>query len=240
MLDRVSQDANHGPYRLDVRPAYAVAADHLRRAIHLAEFKPGDKFPPERQHAEQLGISRVTLREAIRVLESEGYVEVRRGSAGGVTVLGSQQSPAQLRDELRARLDELLDIQRFRAVNERLAAELAAERATEDELAALDDSVAALERSENLGEFRQADSAFHLGIAAAARSPLLAAAVEQGRAAAFNIADALDPHMASTSLKAHRRILDAIRARDPKAAGRAMDAHMKRTATELRAFTREP
>ena len=57
------------------------AADHLRRAIHLGEFKPGDKFLPERQHAEQLGISRVTLREAIRVLEAEGYVEVRRGSA---------------------------------------------------------------------------------------------------------------------------------------------------------------
>jgi GntR family transcriptional regulator, transcriptional repressor for pyruvate dehydrogenase complex len=234
----MTQPASRGVHRLEVRPAYAIAADHLRRAIHIGEFKPGDKFLPERQHAEQLGISRVTLREAIRVLEAEGYVEVRRGSAGGVTVLGSKQSPAQLRNALRARLDELLDVQQFRAVNERLAAELAAERATLDDLARLEDSVVALEKSENLGEFRQADSAFHLGIAAAARSPLLAAAVEQGRSTMFDIADALDPYMTSTSLKAHRRILKAIRGRDAKAAGRAMDAHVQHTTQELIEFTR--
>lgn len=233
----MNQGVSNGSRRLDIRPAYAVATDHLRRAIHLGEFKPGDKFLPERQHAEQLGISRVTLREAIRVLEAEGYVEVKRGSAGGVTVLGSQQSSTQLRQVLRSRLEELLDLQRFREVNERLAAELAAERASATEIAALEASVVDLERSTNLGEFRQADSAFHLGIAAAARSPLLATAIEQVRTAMFDVADALDPHMTSTSLKAHRRILEAIRARDARAAGRAMTAHIKRTSQELVEFT---
>lgn len=235
----MNRGASNGSQRLDIRPAYAVATDHLRRAIHLGEFKPGDKFLPERQHAEQLGISRVTLREAIRVLEAEGYVEVKRGSSGGVTVLGSEQSSAQLREVLRSKLEELLDLQRFREVNERLAAELAAERATAAELAAFEASIADLEQSTNLGEFRQADSAFHLGIAAAARSPLLGAAIEQARTAMFDVADALDPHMASTSLKAHRRILEAIRAKDAKAAGRAMEAHIKRTSRELIEFTDE-
>ncbi|HEX3240823.1 MAG TPA: FCD domain-containing protein [Solirubrobacterales bacterium] len=231
--------SNGGSQRLDIRPAYAVATDHLRRAIHLGEFKPGDKFLPERQHAEQLGISRVTLREAIRVLEAEGYVVVKRGSAGGVTVLGSQQSSAQLRQILRARLDELLDLQRFREVNERLAAELAAERATPSEIAELEATIVDLEQSANLGEFRQADSEFHLGIAAAARSPLLHTAIEQVRTAMFDVADALDPHIASTSPKAHRRILDAIRKKDAKAAGRAMESHIKRTSRELIEFTDE-
>lgn len=235
----MNRGASNGSQRLDIRPAYAIATDHLRRAIHLGEFKPGDKFLPERQHAEQLGISRVTLREAIRVLEAEGYVEVKRGSAGGVTVLGSQQSSAQLRQLLRSRLQELLDMQRFREVNERLAAELAAERASASEVAALDASVVDLEQSTSLGEFRQADSEFHLGIAAAARSPLLATAIEQVRTAMFDVADALDPHIASTSPKAHRRILEAIRAKDAKAAGRAMASHIKRTSRELIEFTDE-
>lgn len=235
----MNRGASNGSRRLDLRPAYAVASDHLRRAIHLGEFKPGDKFLPERQHAEQLGISRVTLREAIRVLEAEGYVEVKRGSAGGVTVLGSQQSSAQLRHSLRPRLNELLDLQRFREVNERLAAQLAAERATDAEIAVLEASVIDLEQSTNLGEFRQADTVFHLGIAAAAKLPLLESAIEQVRTATFDVADALDPHMAVTSLKAHRRILDAIRARDAKAAGRAMESHIKRTSRELIEFTEE-
>lgn len=231
---------SNGSRRLDIRPAYVVATDHLRRAIHLGEFKPGDKFLPEREHAEQLGISRVTLREAIRVLETEGYVEVKRGSAGGVTVLGPQQSSAQLRQLLRSRLQELLDLQRFREVNERLAAELAAERASTSEIAELETAVVDLEQSTNLGEFRQADSEFHLGIAAAVGLPLLVTTIEQVRTAMFDVADALDPHIASTSPKAHRRILDAIRAKDPKTAGRAMGSHIKRTSRELIEFTDEP
>lgn len=233
----MNRSASNGSRRVDVRPAYAVVTDHLRRAIHLGEFKPGDKFLPERQHAEQLGVSRVTLREAIRVLETEGYVVVKRGSAGGVTVLGSQQSSAQLRELLRSRREELLDFQRFREVNEQLAAELAAERASEAEIAALEASVVDLERSSNLGEFRQADSVFHLGIAAASKSPLLETAIQQVRTAMFDVADALDPHMTSTSLRAHRRILEAIRARDARAAGRAMRAHIRRTSQELVEFT---
>lgn len=234
----MNQEVFRGPQRLEVQPAYAVAVHHIRRAIHLGEYKPGDKLLPERQHAEQLGVSRVTLREAIRVLEGEGYVKVRRGSAGGVTVLSPQHSQGELREQLRLRLDELLDIQRFRAVNERLAAQLAAERATKDDIRDLEESTELLAKSQDLGEFRRADSAFHLGIAAAARSPLLATAVEEGRAAMFGIADALDAAVAvASSLKAHQRILGAIRDGDAAAAGRAMAAHVERTSRELEEFT---
>src|SRR4029079_3166877 len=68
-------------------PAYELVLEQLRRSIQLGHFLPGDKLPPERDLARQLGVSRTTVREAVRVLEGEGAVEIRRGSAGGIVLL---------------------------------------------------------------------------------------------------------------------------------------------------------
>ncbi len=79
-----------GSVRLDpvaTVPAYELVLEQLRRSINLGHFGPGDKLPPERDLARQLGVSRTTVREAVRVLEGEALVEVRRGSTGGITVL---------------------------------------------------------------------------------------------------------------------------------------------------------
>jgi GntR family transcriptional repressor for pyruvate dehydrogenase complex len=220
--------------RIEVSPAYAVVVERLRRAIHLGQYSPGDKFPPERRHAERLGVSRVTLREAIRVLEGEGYVQTRRGSAGGVTVLASRESRGRLRDRLRESLDELHAIQAFRLVNERLAAERAATRVTAQDLAAIEASVDSMARASNVGEFRQSDSFFHLRIAAAADCELLRQAVEHARAAMFHPLDALDYElMLDDAVKGHRKILAALRAGDPTRAGRAMSSHIRTTSREL-------
>src|ERR1700722_13904414 len=68
-------------------PVYGLVVDKLRRAIHTGSFVPGDKLSPERALPKQHGVSRASVREAIRVLECEGYVEPRRGSSGGIIVL---------------------------------------------------------------------------------------------------------------------------------------------------------
>ena len=69
--------------RVELSPAYELVVECIRRAIHIGTYIPGDKLPPERLLAEHLGVSRTTLREAVRVLASEGYVESRRGAHGG-------------------------------------------------------------------------------------------------------------------------------------------------------------
>lgn len=158
------------PPPLEVPPAYEVVLEHLRREIQLGKYPPGEKFPPERAHAELLGVSRVTLREAIRALEGEGYVETRRGATGGVAVLDRREPPEQLRDRLRWSIDELESISDFRIANERCAAERAAKRISGADLDELEDSIRALEESETIGQFRLADSRFHLGIAQASRT----------------------------------------------------------------------
>ena len=68
-----------------VRPASAcdLVVEQLRRAIHLGRFVAGDKLPPERELAKQLGVSRTTVRDAVKILEGEGLVQSKRGAAGG-------------------------------------------------------------------------------------------------------------------------------------------------------------
>jgi DNA-binding FadR family transcriptional regulator len=219
---------------LAVPPTYELVLNRLRRAIHLGIYGPGDKLPTERAHAEQLGISRVTLREAIRALEGEGYVETRRGSMGGVTVLDRKEPRGQLRRRLRDDIEQLQAVADFRLATERCAAERAATRVSDDDIAALERAIDALRDSSSIGSFRQADSFFHLRIAEAADCELLRQAVEDARAAMFMPLDALDfKLMHSTSVRAHEKVLQALKEADAAKAGRAMASHLRRTNDEL-------
>src|SRR5258708_34705519 len=90
-----------GIERVEHVPVYGLVVDQLRRAIHSGAFVPGDKFPPERELSKQVGVSRASVREAIRVLEGEGYVETRRGASGGVIVLDRAQTEDRLAEGIR-------------------------------------------------------------------------------------------------------------------------------------------
>lgn len=227
--------------RLEIPPAYEVVVDRLRRTILLSVYGPGDKFPPERIHAEQLGVSRVTLREAIRVLEGEGLVEARRGATGGVVVLDRRVSADALRRRVRESLAELEGISDFRLANERCAAQRAATRITPEQLEGLEASIRAMRDCDRVAEFRAADSSFHVGIAQAADCALLRRAVEDARIELFTYLDALDYELAlPTTISAHRRILDALRAADANRAGRAIERHLKTTWDEVLAAIEEP
>jgi len=115
-------------------PAHELVLAQLRRSIHLGHFGAGDKLPPERELAKLLGVSRTTVREAVRVLEGEGLVEIRRGSSGGISVKPQSMG----RTELRRRMREFEEIIEFRLAVEPMAARLAAERRTKTVIAALD------------------------------------------------------------------------------------------------------
>lgn len=219
---------------LKIPPAYEVVVQELRRAIHLGLYRPGDKLPPERVHATMLGVSRVTLREAIRVLEGEGYLRTKRGSHGGVFVLDPGESRPRVLERLREDSDELSAIAEFRLVNERLAAERAATRISPEQLEYLATSIEALRASESIGDFRRADSQFHLAIAGAADCGLLQKAVEDSRAAMFLPLDVVDLKVVHpSSLKAHNRILRALEEGSAKDAGRHMASHLSATNQEL-------
>ncbi|MGH3327699.1 MAG: FadR/GntR family transcriptional regulator, partial [Streptomycetales bacterium] len=93
-------------------------AEYLRSLIHRGELGPGDRLPAERELAERLGVARVSLREAIRILQDGGYVEVRRGARGGTFVTELRRPVEDWRARMREHTGEIDDIIDFRTALE--------------------------------------------------------------------------------------------------------------------------
>src|SRR6266705_6369610 len=137
---------------------------------------------PSRAQARQVGVSRASVREAIRVLEGEGYVETRRGASGGMVVLDRAQTEDRLAEIIRQQLPEIEQVIDFRLAVEVGAARLAAVRRTDADLARLDAAFETLAASRETRRFRAADSAFHQGIAQAARNEWMERSIADARA----------------------------------------------------------
>ena len=223
--------------RTPVKPVavHEIVEARVRRAIRLGRYIPGDRLPSERDLAKRLGVSRLAIREALRTLHDEGYVESRRGAAGGSVVLQAEESIQDLRDQLRRRVREFEDILDFRAAVEGATARLCAERHDAESLRHLHASLREMEASTTLPEFRRADSSFHTTIASAARNAMLEDAVERGREAMFLPMDALDFDFAlRNSLRAHAAVVRAVEVGDGSRAHAAMVRHIEKTREELR------
>ena len=106
-------------------PSAAAIADGLRGRIHRGELGPGDRLPPELVLAEQLGVGRLQLREALLALEIDGYLVARRGAAGGRFVTELVAPYNQWIEQMRRDLDALNDIVDFRLAVECEVARLA-------------------------------------------------------------------------------------------------------------------
>jgi len=208
--------------------------DRFRRAIHLGDFLPGDRLPAERDIAERLKVSRESVREALRVLEHDGYVVSRRGPSGGHMVTGLSEPAARTLERLGADRDGLLHLMEFRGANERLAARLAAERRSRADLGMLHQAIGALRPAATIAEFRRADASFHLAIAVAARNPYVERAILDAREAIFLRHEGLDYELVlDTTLKGHLAVAEAIEARDGDAADAAMADHMHMALEEI-------
>jgi DNA-binding FadR family transcriptional regulator len=232
MSESVDRVRTLGP--VSVPSAAEVVVAQLTRAIELGRFLPGDQLPPEREFAVQLGVSRMTLRAALADLEEAGLLErVRRGSGGGALVItaGTVGVSGEEQRAMRRELDEIFE---FRVACESVAAELAARRRTKAQLAQLEQAIEDLGGELTAGRFRAADNAFHLTVADAAGNRWVRQAVEDVRAAMLAPLDAVRFELVvASTVEHHRRILDAIAARDPEAARAATVEHVHEAKQEL-------
>lgn len=170
---------------VELQSAYGLAVEVLRRQIHLGHLAPGERLPAERALAEQLTVSRVTLREALRVLEAEGYIVVRRGAQGGAFVNAVDALQEVTARRIGRDPGMVMRILEFRSATEPVAARLAATRRTPTNLAALGAALKAIRRGENAAKVRHAETMFHLAIGEASQNPMLAKAIEEARSCLF-------------------------------------------------------
>lgn len=213
---------------------YQAIVEHLRREIALGRISPGDKLPAERKLAEQLGVSRETLRQALRVLEGAGEVRIQRGASGGAFVQDYDSDSAARAAALWDNADEIMELIEFRTIIEPGAARLAALASTPELVARLDAAIIELEQAEELPESRRADTIFHLAVAEGSGNELLVRAVEDARVRMFGLIDTLAvSFVKESSLDAHRLVRDAIAQEDGEAAEHEMRAHLSLTATEF-------
>ena len=223
--------------------AFEETVERLLTVIKLGVVGPGERFPAERELAAQLGISRPTLREAIRELQQAGYVESRRGRSGGTFVTGAPPAPdrRELRRLAREDGDKLADALTFRLVIETGAAEALAQfmapsggqDARQVLLARLADVNGACPQ-----DYRRLDTLFHLSIAELTGSSLLAAACADARMRLNDLLNAipvLERNIDHTAGQ-HTAIANAILAGDADRARRAVSEHLEGTAALLRGF----
>jgi DNA-binding FadR family transcriptional regulator len=221
--------------------AFEITVARLAQAIRLGLVAVGERLPPERELAEQLRVSRVTLREAIGALREAGYLESRRGRSGGTFVVhagprgdaGAAPDAGTLAREMGEQLHDALD---FRRVLEPGAAALAAARPLSAAQRSRLVGCLAASRNREPATRRVNDSRLHLAIAVASGSESVAAAVadvqlrlDQLLAAIPVIRRNLDH-----SDVQHTRIVDSILAGDPHAARSTMEEHCDGTAELLR------
>ncbi len=197
----------------------------LGRAIRLGVLEPGTRLPPERELAEQLSISRSTLRQALRALTETGHLVAQRGRTGGTFV--AAEPPMYMGGFELAGWQEMLD---RRTAIELGAIQLAVERATDEELAPLEALVQTMRDSlDDWRAFRRADVHFHLCIAEASRSPWLVQAMTEVHGEFSELLD-LAPHppvVLEHTTEQHARIVAALRKRDEDECIRRMREHVR-------------
>lgn len=217
----------------------------LRGLILRGEYLPGQKLPPERRLAEELGVNRASLREAIKSLEQMGLVKTRQGD--GTRVLDFMQTAGvELVSHLipgdgKPNVEVIGDVLEFRRLFGRESARLAAERAVEADLKRLEqiaDRAAApgIDAEEAL----RLDFEFYVALTQAGKNRVLQLLINTVRAAVTSYSSffvAFNPS-AKDAVKHQREVIKALRARDGDKAAQAADAHLRRGAEQLLAMLR--
>ncbi|SCY62067.1 FadR/GntR family transcriptional regulator [Desulfoluna spongiiphila] len=211
--------------------------NEIQRMIRDEGFSDGDRFYSENVLTKKLDVSRASVREAIRILEISGKVTVRQGKgifvsdpiSKGVNTFAAwlQSNEADLRDHFE-----------MRRILEPKAASLAAEKADEKDLEAMEGTLDAFSRqvaSETREGIIEEDRIFHLALAKSTRNrPLyilmktMAESLSEGWISSLNI-----PGRAERTVAEHKAIFDAIKARDPKRAEKVMMAHLENAEKEI-------
>ena len=202
-----------------------LVMDSLLKAMEAGTIRVGEELPPERDLAEALGISRNSLRECLAIMNFMGIVE-NRGNRKILVKNADRFRKARSLIELSYSQDTFDDFMEFRRVNEREIARLACRRATEEDLERLRDSV---ERLESDATDFEADVEFHVNLAYASHNTIFGAMLNYVNSLILELRMRFferEEYHGKTA-EAHRRIYEAVKARDEELAVYEMGRHLR-------------
>lgn len=209
---------------------YEQIVQQVEDSIHKGALKPGDQLPPERELAQQFGVSRTAVREAVKALHEKGLVEAYPGRGTFITD-GTSYSMRQSLDRMVkvGQAEGSAFLAEVRAILEPEIAALAAIRADAEDLSSMREQVAVMDGAcKDPDAFIEADLDFHLALAEAAANPIILSLIDsivgllrEQRMGIFQVEGGPE-----RGQHHHKKILKAIELRDPTGAREAMKAHL--------------
>jgi GntR family transcriptional repressor for pyruvate dehydrogenase complex len=230
--------------RVNVDRASQLIVDQVKELLRTGQLKPGDRLPSERELCQRFAVSRVTVREALRVLEAGGLVAIRVGARGGAFV--TEPSAEDLGEGL-AGLLSLASLTAANVTEARLVVELgilplAVERATESDVEDLLEMAKNGQKAIDAGTYSmEMSAAFHVRIAECTHNAAIEMLVHSFHGPmlmSLREAKLVAPVMGARGATEHRKIAEAIRDRDLAKAQKVMREHLSRTAKRVRASSR--
>ncbi|MBN9429310.1 MAG: FadR family transcriptional regulator [Burkholderiales bacterium] len=215
------------------RRAFEEVCDRIRAQVVSGALRPGDKLPPERQLAEQLGVSRLAVREALRSLENAGVVVLQRGPKGGAFIQGAGGSKLTelMQDMLDLGTFPLSDLTEARIFFLESVARLACERATQEELDQLEDNVRMSEllvdsatrekRIELAGEF-------YTLLAATTKNKVMMMVVKSLTDIVRSVLLSIELYPSKELTLSRRGLMEQLRARNADRAAKELHAHLRK------------
>jgi GntR family transcriptional repressor for pyruvate dehydrogenase complex len=207
---------------------FETAIDNIIAGIERGRLRKGDRMPNESGLAQQLEISKPTLRQALRVLERSGLISVRQGKLGGIFVVSNYLPAEALSTNIATEEHMVLEMLRARRVLESAITQEALVAATADDFLEIERTVELLIRDElKTEELLRADMMFHRAVGRATHNPLLE---ESQRTLYKHLAGIRGvTHGTETRVvcEIHRHQLEAMKSRDPAVLAAALDRHFR-------------
>ncbi len=204
-------------------------ADEIQRLIASGQLAPGTRLPPEREFAEQLGVSRPVVREAVHQLIAKGLLESKHGSGTTVREMTRESVVEPLGWLAQTRGATLDDLHQVRSILEGAIVRMAVNQATDGEIAELRRIVEEMKvNKENVEAFVALDADFHQALAETTHNPLLVVLLDSVRDLMQEVRLEVHRHpvVYETIVPDHEEIIAAMAVRDSAAASRAMQGHL--------------
>ena len=205
-------------------------AEAIQNMVVSGQLEPGKRLPPERELAEQIGVSRTVIREAVQILVTKGLLETKHGIGTVVCHASNNHFAESLNLLLLTHGVTLDDLHHVRSILEVENARLAALQATEEDIAGLRRILAEMEQVKaDAQAFADKDSEFHAALAQTSHNPLMIVLLDAIREPLQEIRLSVSryPELFATVMPDHTTIVQRVEVRDPEGARQAMQVHLE-------------